>query len=275
MSKTRLIQACGAVALALGVANTADAGLTIDLRLADNPAGLGPKGGQLEAIEAAALVGQKLPINIWAIVRGTESNPDFYGFQSVHGSFLSNGVDVTGDLQGVGDKEGFGLPTQRKQLTSIAPYNAESSQRGVQQDLDGDGDLDLGAPPGGLEGDNGAAGFFIARAAGQQFNGSGNSQPAEGGGLEFLIGRLEFTVTGIDATGNAQTFINFVPRQDLNGEINSNAGLWFEVDGGRSPSTSSLTGGVPIVLDVEVIPEPGMFGLLGLGTLGLLGRRRK
>ena len=260
---TRLAAAVATVVGIVGLKpDRAHSALTIDLRLAD-AAFTDPK-----QITAPVAPGQRIPIEVWAVVMGSSADPDAYGFKRAEGSFVSSGTALVGDIVDAGDVEGFGIPAFRRPLVSLAPFNAEASQAGDRVDLDGDGDGDLGAPPGGADGDNSVGGFVVMRAGAMQFNGSLGSQPAPGGGLEFRIGRVEFVVSGFSA--DEQTAISFVPRQNLDGSINVNAGSWFEVDDAKDAADGVITAGAPIVF----VPEPALVGAAALmGTLVLRRRR--
>jgi hypothetical protein len=256
MSKTRLMQACGGVALAAGIggiASNADAALTVDLRLAD--------GGK----SIVANAGDKIMADIWATVSGASSDlPNSYGLSSVNGSIVSQGdlrINIVGKQGDVAAYKG-GVKT-----TALSPFAKSGEQPGNSADLDGDGDLDLGAPN-----QNDATGLFIARADPQEYFGSpANTGIAAGNGVAWKIGRIELTVAGNSGSAN----VVFLPRRNAAGAIAPEAGLWYDDQGGlsaKNATTGTFVTGAPLTI---VVPEPGVIGTLALGAVGLLARRRK
>jgi hypothetical protein len=195
----------------------------------------------------------------------TDTDTDFDGFpdqddliQSVEGTLKSSGagtikVDMTHAVNTAGTSK----------------FNATGSQQGTPFDADGDGDLDIG-PLNPLNGQtqngaqninyrsNGATGIDIASNLYNLNLASPN--PA-------LTGPSTFTVT--DASG-APTQINWItsavfgvggqPQWTENGVVKN------QVNGDTIEIGSPVT--------ISAVPEPASLGLLGLGALGLLRRRR-
>jgi hypothetical protein len=261
MSKTRLIQACGAVALSAvvgGFSSNADAALTIDLRLAN---------GEKSVPDAQA--GQKIMADVWATVTGTSTDlANSYGLSSVNGSIVSNGpvlINIAGKQGDVAAYKG-GVKT-----TALAPFAKSGEQPGMERDLDGDGDIDLGSPN-----QNDATGFFNVRADPQEyFGGSPAGIAAPGGnGVAWKIGRVELTVAPGTEAGTSSVI--WTPRRNAAGAIAPEAGLWYDDEvtlSAKDGSTGTIVSGAP--LTVTVVPEPGVIGTLAIGAIGLLARRRK
>jgi len=268
-TKKKLIAACGGVLLAGLAASQANAGLTVDLRLASG-------GKTVDARNLAA--GQTIDIDVYAIVAGQMQGKSIVnkavvfdykdGFQSLIGSFISSGPTAKDQLYGNSD------PNNGDYRASLAPFNGNGSTLGEYQDIDGDGDLDVGAPNGTAD----VSPFVVFRANAMEY---GASDPAS---TEWKIGTIQFLVESINA--GAATEINFVPRRDAAGNLLDSSALWMEdavlppdnngnrpVNPGKNAVTGELTVGAPIT--ITPIPEPASLSLLGLGALGLLARRRK
>ena len=185
-------------------------GLTIDLR--DHATG----GKSVQISD----VGQVVTIDVYAVVVGSKSWSR-QGLDIVMGSFVSTDVGqgaAVGDLLGAVSED----------------FQGTAQDSGLQQDLDGDGDLDVGSNDAEL-----ANGHFIARA-GYIYWGPRGLQAS------FLIGTLTFTVTQLGAVGG-ETDINFVKREGI-----AESALWVE---DYSPLTLMKDGlspdyyvGEPIVL---------------------------
>src|SRR5205823_9503276 len=99
-------------------------------------------------------------MEVWATAKGQNTTGTDEGLQDVFASFLS--TNVSG---------GAALGTLK--ATNVAPLNQTASQPGVQQDLDGDGELDVGNLTHPLPQGH-SADTFVARS---------NSQTTTGGTL--------------------------------------------------------------------------------------------
>lgn len=192
--------------------------LTIDVRL--------PGGGKSLELEGSR---ETVEMEVWAVVRGNDANPDNEGLAAVVGKFLSpdiNGGAVRGDLTAANVGPFSGEP----------PYNGLGSEPGTQTDLDGDGDLDIGL----LDDADTHRGFFAARAASMVTTQHG---VVKNGAREYLIGRLTFAAKQL--LDGEQTQIQFVRRQNMV------SAMWKEdgqiMDTGVAPDLPILVG-EPVVL---------------------------
>ena len=178
--------------------------LTIDVRLAG--------GGKSATVSA---VDQVIKMEVWAIANGANGSADESLF-GVMGSFLSsNGGAAKGNLS----------------AELVSPFTATGSDPGSVDDLDGDGDADVGSND-----DSNADGFFVARSSSPVSNGSGS-----GDTKSFKIGTLEFKVTQL--LSGTETKINFDPRSS------EFAAVWAEDGAVRGPTTSAFQAGSPVVLN--------------------------
>lgn len=146
-------------------------------------------------------------LQLWAEVSGRNGVHD-ETVTLVSGSmYSSNSTDggLLGNLSGV----------------LVAPFNAEGSNVGIPQDLDGDGDLDIGG-----EGSI-AAGKLSFRAA--------SAQPAteiiDANTARILVGSASF-----DWINGRSTTVMFVPRQGSGGSVAS----WSEDGVTKNPSSGSF-----------------------------------
>jgi hypothetical protein len=240
-----------------GFAARSDASLTIDLRL--------PNGGKC----ITASTGDKFIAEVWATVAGTSADlANSYGLSSVNGSIVSQGrlaINIAGKQGDVAQYKG-GVKT-----TALNPFGKSGEQPGIERDLDGDGDIDLGAPN-----QNSAEGFFIARADPQEYFGSPANvgiPTADGKGVQWKIGRIQATIIG-----NADfADLIFIPRRNGAGQIAPEAGLWYDDQGGLSAKnalTGTLISGAPLM--VALCPEPSAVTVvLASAAAGLLRRRRR
>jgi hypothetical protein len=133
-------------------------------------------------------------MELWATATGSNGNGSDEGFQNLIGSVLSS--DVSG---------GAARGTLKVFLAS--PFNGSGSTAGSQQDLDGDGDLDVGNTDPAANTSNGT---ILARS---------NVMTTTGGtvtssGRSFKIGTATFTVTQL--LGGSSTQIRFVPHISSN-----------------------------------------------------------
>jgi hypothetical protein len=238
------LAAAAAVGLAgFGAAQTADASLIVDIR-ATAFNGLPLAGTNAPKDVTVVAPGDTVTLSLFGRVAGTNSLND-EGLTSAHGSILSAGA-LLGNLQG----------------GAVAPFADSGSQNGSVQDLDNDGDLDIGVTP---NGGTPATGYFLARASALVTNGNILDANSE----EFKIGEFTFTYTG----GGAETFVNFARRANAAGGNITTAGVWSVDGAAKNPVNDAFGAGSQAVL-IKAVPEPASLALAGLASLGLLARRR-
>jgi hypothetical protein len=147
-------------------------------------------------------VGQVLTLDVLAVVSSSSNDPTGDGLEDLTGSLVSTAsgsASVAGNLAAV----------------NLSPFRSNGAQPGTQQDLNGDGNLDLGSNDPVDTSD-----YFFARAQPAQDSSTGT---IVGNTLEFNIATLTYTVTSLGAGG--QTGISFIPYVDPAGV--DNAG-WME-----------------------------------------------
>ena len=217
----------------LGVSTpSAQAGLMFDVQaLTEN----GDPVADPKNVQAAT--GTVITYQIVAQVTGADLNPSNDGFQSGEGRLVStgSGLGIKGDLT----------------LALQSPFNANGSQAGLAQDIDGDTDLDIG----GISNVDGASsGRVVHRAASVQMGGA------------QVIATGTFTVTADGDTTN--TLIDY--QVASMGTLNTNP-LWEE-DGAMKNHASGTVTSSPLTI---VIPEPSALSLMAAGALTLIRRRRQ
>ncbi len=174
--------------------------------------------------------GDVVNLALYAIVSGKTSGAND-GFQSVSGSLISSLVN-TGSVGGT-------------LSAGLAPdYQAFGASNGTQQDLNGDGYIDVGSN------DNAdVAGFFNARAGGLEQDGvvSGDTQ-------RFTIALMTYTVTNFNA--GKTTDINFRFR---NVQGSSFVALWEEdgVPYNDEDKGATLVVGAPLVINQGTVATTG------------------
>jgi hypothetical protein len=202
--------------------------LVVDLRV--------PGGAKAATVSS---VGQVIKLEAWATVKGSNTVGTDEGLQDVWGSFISK--NVTG-----------GAANGTLKATRTAPFNGTTSMDGMQKDLDGDGDLDVG----GTSAPDENSGFFLARS--NLITKTGGT--ISGGSHSFKIADLTFTVTSLK-TGT-QTELNFVPRPSKSTFPSWITAVWME-DGVRkstflsSNTIKGFTAGSPVVLKRGATSSPG------------------
>lgn len=175
---------------------------------------VGASGTGKSAIVGA--VGQVVQLQVRAIVTGKDASGSNDGFQGIAGSFLST-MTATGSVRG------------KLSAGNTAPFNARSAQAGKLQDLNGDGNQDVGTNSTGT------------LSFGDAFNARANSL-IYNAAHTFLIGSLSFTVTSLSSSQATQ--INFRPRL-VPGQTSA---AWSEDKLGRNEFTSSLSVGGPVTI---------------------------
>ncbi len=201
--------------------------LTVDLRLSG--------GSQSAEITA---VGQKIKMDVWAVVRGKDAKGANDGVATVTGSFLSSITTGTGASSG------------NLSATPLAPFNALGSQSGRVQDLSSpaDGSLDVGSN----DNSNGGA-FFAARAGKYVVAGT-----VKGACNSFRIASLTYTVTALH---DGVTRIAFRPR------TSAIPAIWLEDN--AEPVTPSFLAGAAVTL--RYVRTPSITFNAATGALGVQG----
>jgi hypothetical protein len=177
--------------------------LTIDVR--------SPSGGKSAQVTS---IGQVVNLQVWADITDPQTLPSEDGLQDVDGSFLSTNI-------------GSGPVAGNLAATLVSPFNSAGSQNGTSQDLNGDGNLDVGS-----NNNSTVLNFFLSRSMNLETSANGT---IVGNALEFEIGTLTYTVTSLNLNGEVD--INFRPRNDLPTEP---AAVWKEDNLGISDLTDGV-----------------------------------
>lgn len=222
-----------------GMAGAANAALNIDIRAT----GVTGAGAQLVNSKSVTGVtnGSVVSFDVFAVVTGTNANFDDDNILSVSGSWRSSNGGLLGNI----------APVARAPL-----FNGLGSSVGLAQDLDLDGDLDVGS-----NNDGAAANFWGARFV----DPAGSPAGLPNGGR---IGFGTFTVTNA-SNGTGQTTINF------DGRNAATAANYFQ--DGASVAEASQDGAVGLTIvgtPGGVVPEPATLSLAGLAGLAMVRRRR-
>lgn len=233
----------GAVLAMTLVGGTAHAALIFDVRIAAG-------GGK----SAAANPGVPVNLEVWAIVTGAVSNAGLEGFANGYGSLLSNTGGASGNFTA---------------FLRNAAFDGSGSQTGALQDLDADGDLDIGSNATKNTSDlnallSGSNLIFLRSDAGTAVTAGGVGVVD---GQSFLLGTTTWTPSGTSGVASLNwrvpTFSSGLQRE----------ALWQEDDLARNDTNGSFSAGLPV--NLSVVPEPSTVMLIGLGAVGLLVRRRR
>jgi hypothetical protein len=238
------LAAAAAVGLAGFSVSQADASVIIDVRATQVN---GVAAADPRAVTVAQ--GDVVSYDIFATVTGTNGVDD-EGFQAINGAIRSSTGGLLGNLSN----------------SLVAPFNGNGSSAGAAIDVDSDGDLDISGPNQALAGS-----YFNPR------NSAGFSTDGVrvGEGETFKIATGTFTVTGNDGT----TVVDYLQHKTSTGANNLAWGT-FLIDGNnggtspRNPVNTPISTAGGITVTASAIPEPTGLALAGLGTLGLLARRR-
>jgi hypothetical protein len=220
--------------------SAANAALVLDLRLAPGQNGL------IDSKNLIPTAGQVITLNVVGVATGADANLTNEGIANAYFSVLSNST-----LAGI--KGNLSAAT----LNSTLGYNGAGSASGTVVDLNGDGNLDVGATNSAS-----ATGWVFARS------------PAVVVGNELLLATLTFTVGTLGDNGAAT--VNIAPRVRTGPTVVP--AQWQEDGVAKSLTVNNTTVDVGAAVTIGAaapIPEPASLGVLGLGVIGLLVRRRK
>jgi hypothetical protein len=253
-----------ALAMAAAATQQARAGLNVDLRVRAVTGGAILNSNKDVLLTAP---GQTVTIDLFAIITGTNSLSDEQ-IQSANGSVVSSGPALGNlsfgrtrdDGEGAADPE---FPGQIVPSIRADPFDGLASSDGVFQDLDNDGDIDVGST--GTSPDD----YFIARSPSRV---SGTNFAGPPAGDIRLIGSVLFSY--YYNAGNGDTSINFVTRKSADGGPYFSAAVWFEDGVAQTPTSRAYTVGAPVIVSTGAIPEPAL-GAAGVLLLPLMRRRQR
>ena len=227
--------------------SSADASLIIDVRavtLNGQPIG----GLNNSKSISGAVIGDIIGYEVHAVVAGTDANTANDGFNTAKGSLASTG---TGTVQV--NLTHLMTPT----FSSLFNATTNPTAHGTPSNLGGDTDTDIGVT---LTPTNATVGNIQYRA--------GASSVV---GLDQVIGTGNITVSETAANAAA---INFIIGTTT---ATTNDPNWLEDGVAKTAKTVGVSYGVgaPLLVATGEVPEPASLGLLSLGALSLLGRRRR
>jgi hypothetical protein len=247
-----------AVLFGVATVSAGAAGLVYDLRAT------GVTGGTLDSAKSVSVgIGSTVNFSLYAVITGTTGNVVAdEGYQSgliAMQTFVNSGPK---NVKANYTAQAFG-----------AQWGDSGSTLGTLQDLNGDGDIDIGSTV-----SNNSAGYFVPRAAGVVFSGAGvtvlGGNPSQ---TQFLVATFSITVTSIlDLNSAVPTFANV--KWGILDAGRGAARASFKVDNSATNKNYNSPGFLGSVgSDVAIIaavPEPSAFGMILTGALGLIGFRR-
>ena len=225
MAKRKWLLGASGVMLAGGIAalpRPAAADLVLDMRL-NTAASTGLAGSSTDKNGVLSGSSGTLVVDLYGTV--TDANPNSVSIGAVGGSFLSTGaIQGTFAPNGATGWSGTGIPPEGTVKlvglrTATYDFSGTGSQPGTVQDIDGDGDNDLGSPNA-----NAPDAFVYMREASPD-NASGT---AVTGGKQWKLGSVTFAITSAGA--GTPTQLKFEPRRNAAGALVPETAWWFEGD---------------------------------------------
>jgi len=225
--------------------------------------------------------GQIVRMQLWCVVTDGDGNHQNDGFQLLHTAV--NSVESATGPQGNFTTIGSSPP---RLYAPAANIDVGTSRFGATINRDGNPDLEIGGSDpnndasGWIVSSGGAGGFIYAPA--DPDSGTPEKGVAGSGITSFLLGQIQWTYGG---TGSGQTSIQFDPRVITGGaqgqnqvlqwysDAVQNNGVFVATTASPADAGTKFVLGAPVV--INAVPEPASLGLLGLGAVGLLARRRR
>ena len=191
-------------------------------------------------------IGQVLNLQVLATVTSVNNNASQDKLQDLSGSIISVAAAskaVAGNLA----------------AKNISPFNANGAAPGLQQDLNGDGNIDVGT-----NNTVSTQGLFFARSSPAQGPSAGTTV---GGSLVFVVADLTYTVTNLNSGGAVE--LKFVPLVSALPE----AAAWVEQNTQKNNTNSSFAAASPFVITGSGSVTTGPTALSGtvIGTAGSYG----
>jgi len=191
--------------------------------------------------------GATVTFNVFAVVQNGDANSANDGFQLTNNALTSIDSGALGDLSPV--------------TFNTSVLDAGTSAAGTQMNRDANPDQEVGgADPAVVTG-------WITLSTGT----TPKFGPGGAGNPEFLLGTTTWTYTG----GTGSTNVNLEMRVRTSGNTIQQQTVKYNSDGvahSERGDNANIAVGSPVT--VNVVPEPAALGLLGLGALAGLRRRR-
>jgi hypothetical protein len=235
----------------------AQAGLTMDLRATRvNGSPLG--AGQTPHAITNAQIGDVIAFDVFAVVTGTDQNFANDKFVSAIGSIMSVQQLPTANLNGNLAMDVVRTPVDPDTGDPIPPYGFDGNgfSIGTQQDLDADGDIDVGSNDGEHADHHWAVRYRLAPSA---------APAGLPGGARIGFGT--FTVTS--GAPGAASLIQFIARDHWY------FGFGYDADGTRYFHGGQDSLVENSVLVARAIPEPALMGAAAAAMLVPFARRRR
>jgi len=271
LSRTSIQQAVAGVALGTGIiatAGTANAGVLYDLRFAGaQPVGSGSAG---DGVHSLGAVPGTYHLELWARVSGTNATNADEGLTNIYTAIASQ-------QQSGGAITAGGLAAG----AVVTPFDATGLARnGAANSISADGIVDWGGTSSNLNDTN----YMWSRtgtSGGETGGGTlGQANNSSGIGWEFKVATFDLTVGATGGTG-VTAFNPVKPNATFTGTSivtatyvvskvdNTTLNITTANQASQGTYTNSL--GVSLV----PVPEPTAIGLLGVGAVGLISRKRR